>query len=169
MLGKYDTFYTKCYLKDNCRNSVAIIEKVDAVFGSNTRHKHNDERGADVVVKAYRKTSDQVEAIETILRTLRREGIDVGQITLLSPIRFRNSASSLITGTPVSPDAADREKAVFFSTIHGFKGLESPVVILTDIDTLADEARMNILYVGMTRAKSALYILAQEKIANQLR
>ena len=169
LLGKYDTFYTKCYLKDNCRNSVAIIEKVDAVFGSNTRHKHNDERGADVVVKAYRKTSDQVESIETILRTLRREGIDVGQITLLSPIRFRNSASSLITGTPVSPDVADRGKAVFFSTIHSFKGLESPVVILTDIDTLADEARMNILYVGMTRAKSALYILAQEKIANQLR
>lgn len=169
LLGKYGTHFTKCYLKDNCRNSVAIIEKIDAVFGSNTRHKHNDERGAEVSIKVYRKMSDQVEALETILRTLEREGINYDQIVILSPIRFQNSASNLLTGTPVTLDPNNRKQAVFFSTIHSFKGLESPVVILTDIDTLTDEARMNILYVGMTRAKSALYILAQEKVAKLLR
>ena len=47
--------------------------------------------------------------------------------------------------------------------------MESPVVILTDIVSLDDDAHMNILYVGMTRAKSALYILAQEKTAKLLR
>ena len=100
---------------------------------------------------------------------IEREGINYDQIVILSPIRFQNSASNLLTGTPVTLDPYNRKQAVFFSTIHSFKGLESSVVILTDIDTLTDEARMNILYVGMTRAKSALYILAQEKVAKLLR
>lgn len=166
MLQQYNTHFTQCRLRDNCRNSVAIIEKVDAIFGTATRHKHNDERGADVVIKTYKKTADQVIAIETILRMLMREGIESKQIAILSPIRFSNSAASLITEYGISERYGGN--TVFYSTIHGFKGLESPVVILTDIDNLTDEARMNVLYVGMTRAKSALYILAHEKTAKQL-
>jgi superfamily I DNA/RNA helicase len=145
---------------------VAIIEKIDEIFGTKTRHKHNDERGTDVVIKTYKKTADQVSALETILRMLLREGIKSEQIVILSPIRYSNSAASLITECVVSELPVNN--AVFYSTIHGFKGLESPVIILTDIDNLTDDARMNILYVGMTRAKSALYILAQEKTAKQL-
>ena len=166
MLQQYNAHYTQCRLKDNCRNSVAIIEKVDEIFGTETRHKHNDERGTDVVIKTYKKTADQVAALETILRMLLREGIKPEQIAILSPIRFSNSAASMVTECVVSEQPGNN--TVFYSTIHGFKGLESPVIILTDIDNLADEARMNILYVGMTRAKSALYILAQEKTAKQL-
>ena len=169
LLNGYHAGFTKCLLRDNCRNSVAIIDKIDSVFGTSTRHKHNDERGAEVTIKSYKKPAEQVEALETILRNLHREGIPYNQIVVLSPIRLQNAAGSLITETPVTSDPNEKDRAVFSSTIHSFKGLESPVVILTDIDTLSDEARMNILYVGMTRAKSALYILAQEKVAKQLR
>lgn len=169
LLHGFQKNYTKCVLRDNCRNSVAIIEKVDSVFGGNTRHKHNNERGAEVVVKSYKKTGDEAATLETILRTLDREGVTREQIVILSPTRFQNSVASLIENTPITNSINDRESAVFFSTIHSFKGLESPVVILTDIDSLSDEKRMNVLYVGMTRAKSALYILAQEKAAKLLR
>ena len=169
LLSKYHASFTKCFLRDNCRNSVAIIEKIDSVFGFNTRHKHNDERGAEVIIKSYKKTTEQAEELETILRTLQREGISYNQIVILSPFRLQNAVCSLVTATPVTSDPNEKNKAVFASTIHSFKGLESPVVILTDIDSLTDEIRRNILYVGMTRAKSALYILAQEKVARQLR
>ena len=169
LIGRYQTDYTKCFLKDNCRNSLAIIEKVDAVFGTKTRHKNNDERGAEVTVKSYRKMTDQAEALETILRTLKREGIASDQIVILSTQRFQNSAASLVTETVISTGADRPKESVFFSTVHSFKGMESPVVILTDIVSLEDDAHMNILYVGMTRAKSALYILAQEKTAKLLR
>lgn len=168
MLQQYNTHFTQCRLRDNCRNSVAIIEKVDQIFGTATRHKHNDERGTDVVIKTYKKMVDQVAALETTLRMLLREGIEPQQITILSPIRFSNSAASLVTECEVSEKQRSGENNIYYSTIHGFKGLESPVVILTDIDNLTDDARMNILYVGMTRAKSALYILVHEKTAKQL-
>ena len=169
LLHYYQKNYTKCLLRDNCRNSVAIIEKVDAVFGSSTRHKHNVERGAEVVIKTYRKIADETEALETILRTLEREGVHPEQIAILSPVRYQNSAASLISNSLITTVISERKSAVYFSTVHSFKGLESPVVVLTDIDSLDNDLRMNILYVGMTRAKSALYILAQEKAARQLR
>ena len=102
MLQQYNAHYTQCRLKDNCRNSVAIIEKVDEIFGTETRHKHNDERGTDVVIKTHKKTADQVAALETILRMLLREGIKPEQIAILSPIRFSNSAASMVTECVVS-------------------------------------------------------------------
>lgn len=43
-------------------------------------------------------------------------------------------------------------------TIQGFKGLESDVVILVGIDKTAFN-RTELLYVGATRAKAALYLL----------
>ncbi len=43
---------------------------------------------------------------------------------------------------------------VRFSSIRGFKGLESPVVILCELEDLDDETRDQQLYVGMSRAKN---------------
>lgn len=168
MLQQYQTHFTQCKLRDNCRNSVAIIEKIDRIFCTTTRHKDNDERGADVVIKTYKKMADQVTVLQTTLRTLSREGIQPKQIAILSPVRFSNSAASLVTEYEITEEHDAKGNGCFYSTIQGFKGLESSVVILTDIDNLTDDARMNILYVGMTRAKSALYILAHEKTAKQL-
>lgn len=168
LLDRYHASYTKCTLKDNCRNSVAIIEKIDAIFGLNTRYKQKEERGPEVMIHSYRKVTDEKDTLETILRVLGRDGIKGESIVILSPVRFQKSAAALVTETPIS-DTAGAGDAVLFSTIHGFKGMESTVVILTDIDSLESEERMNLLYVGMTRAKHLLYILAQEKAAMKLR
>ena len=61
---------------------------------------------------------------------------------------------------------------VLTCTIHGFKGLERPVVILAEIgeggrDDQAELARY--LYVGGSRAKNHLIVLATEPVAKQLR
>jgi len=49
---------------------------------------------------------------------------------------------------------------VFFSSIRGFKGLESPVVVLCELGDLDDESRDNQLYVGMSRARNHCVIVA---------
>ena len=60
---------------------------------------------------------------------------------------------------------ADGERAISLSTIHGSKGLEADVVFLTGVvDGLLphkngeDEEELNLFYVGVTRAKSELYV-----------
>jgi superfamily I DNA/RNA helicase len=49
---------------------------------------------------------------------------------------------------------------VFFSSIRGFKGLESPVVILCELGDLDQESRDNQIYVGMSRARNHCVIVA---------
>ncbi len=53
-----------------------------------------------------------------------------------------------------------RGESVFFSSIRGFKGLESPVVVLCELDNLDDESRDNQIYVGMSRAKNHCVVVA---------
>ena len=113
--------------------------------------------------------SDEAEIIETILRVLEREKVEKKDIIILSPVRFQNSAASILSDSLVSADGAGNTDAVAFSTIQSFKGMESSVVILTDINRLDDEESMNLLYVGMSRAKSALYILARKEAVKRLR
>ena len=165
MLKNRKSFFTVSSLTDNCRNSVAIIEKLDAVFGTKTKHRSADERGADVEIKTYKKALEQGEELEKLLRTLEREGVSKSEITVLSPLTFKNSVAMQLDSV-ISATRSD--KHIFFSTIQAFKGLESPVIILTDIESLDRESQKHLLYVGMTRAKTLLYILANKTVSKYL-
>jgi len=48
---------------------------------------------------------------------------------------------------------------IFCSTIHSFKGLESPVVILTETDAIKKDRKDELLYVATSRANSHLIIV----------
>jgi len=56
---------------------------------------------------------------------------------------------------------------VTVATIHRFKGLERPVVILIDIDSYVERDDSEVLYVGLTRARLHLVVLGStDTIAN---
>lgn len=163
LLQHYHSFYAKFTLRDNCRNSQAIIEKVDEIFGTQTRCRKMDTRGVDVTIRSYRKDRDQIVILEQVLGALVREGIRLDDIVLLSPMKYERSVASELRSFAISTDMFDRSGKLLFSTVHSFKGLESPVVVLIDISGIDYANQLNLLYVGMTRARSALYILAAEK------
>ena len=50
---------------------------------------------------------------------------------------------------------------VLIDTIQRFKGLESPIVILWGLDTIDLSQRRELLYVGLSRAKSLLVIVGR--------
>ena len=52
---------------------------------------------------------------------------------------------------------------VLYFTIHAFKGLESPVVVLTGISDIVSLEGRSLMYVGMSRAKSHLAIVLNNK------
>ena len=167
LIKKHAGYYSKSRLDKNCRNSEAILEKINQVFGTMTERAIKFDRGAEVSVKSYR-TTDQADILESVLKKLFDEGIEEKQIVILSPVIYSHSVASRITEFPITTNPDEHGK-VLFSTIQGYKGLESEVVILTDIDELSKENYKRNLYVGMTRAKSVLFILASEKAARILR
>lgn len=163
LLKRYKTYYTKYTLRDNCRNSQAIIEKLDALFGTHTRFRQMESRGADVVIKSYKRSNDQLVYLEDNIKQLINSGILLDDIVVLSPMRYDRSVVGTMDHFPVSTDRLCRKGELLFSTIQSFKGLESPVIILTDFDSIDYDQKKNLLYVGMTRARSALYILVSDK------
>ena len=163
LLKEYKTYYTKYTLRDNCRNSQAIIEKLDSLFGTHTRFKRMESRGADVIIKSYKRSNDQLVYLEDNIKQLTNNGILLDDIVVLSPMRYERSVVGTMDQFPVSTDRLCRKGKLLFSTVQSFKGLESPVIILTDFDSIDYDQKKNLLYVGMTRARSALYILVSDK------
>ena len=155
--------YTNYNLTDNCRNSMAIAEKIDAIFGTKSRFRSDAERGEAVQIKAYKDDHEQKKRLEEILNRLKKDGIAADQIAILSALRLENSVVKDLSGWPVTNDYQNRKGKILFSTVHTFKGLDSPVVILTDINHFFYPNNKMTLYVGMSRAKSLLYVLCREK------
>jgi superfamily I DNA/RNA helicase len=62
-----------------------------------------------------------------------------------------------------------RGNEVRVATIHRYKGLESPVVALAEIDLrVRPQDLPSLLYVGATRARSHLVVVAGESMTAQL-
>ena len=59
-------------------------------------------------------------------------------------------------------DDAPRPGSISFRTIQSFKGLESDVVVLIEIDRLAGIDAANALYVGASRARAHLAVFVAE-------
>lgn len=159
LLKERKCYFTKYELKNNCRNSKSIVDKIDSVFGTNTKRQFNDDIGKEVVVKPYKKNIDLSSKIEGLLSELMREDIKKDDIVILSPLKYQHSAAyNLSEIFDVTDDPDKRKNKILFSTIHAFKGLESPVVIISDFHSFESDNDKNLLYVGMSRAKSALYM-----------
>ena len=58
---------------------------------------------------------------------------------------------------------------MFIASVHAFKGLERPVVILAELGDKHQEDLARYLYVGGSRARNELIVLAREDVAKELR
>lgn len=95
------------------------------------------------------------------------EGYNYDDIVVVSPRRDRSTATTTtdpwLARTLVGGDPTRRRTGrVRYATIHSFKGLEAPAVILTNIDDPATPGFEALLYVGMTRATDRLTIIAMK-------
>ena len=58
---------------------------------------------------------------------------------------------------------------VLTSGVHSFRGLERPIVILAELGDKHQEDIAQYLYVGGSRARNHLIVLAAEPVAKELR
>jgi len=156
--------YMNYRLTENCRNTKAIAEKIDSIFGTHTRQRSDVPAGEAVKFRTYRDEGEEKSILAEILEKLKADGIRDDQIAILSPLRLEHSAVRKLEGYELSTDYRNRAGHILFSTVHAFKGLDSPVVILTDIDRFTYDNNKMTLYIGMSRAKSLLYVLVRDKV-----
>ena len=169
-LSEYCEHFVRARLTLNCRNTRNIAECAAALGGfDEPPFRLGRDEGIPVERRYWRTSSGLARALGETVERLRKDGISIDDIVLLSPRRLENSA---LAGTervgefPLVDTSRSLEVAgecMRYSTIHSFKGLESRVVIIVDIDDVHDPRSQSLLYVGMSRARALLILMANER------
>lgn len=152
----------------NCRNLPRIgtvVEKLTHMMPGYRRFRRPDD-GADPEFIPIPRGQDQSAALADAVRALRDDGYGLDEIVVLSPLRHGATAETttdqrlrrvLRPADGLAPTAGKLK----FGTIHSFKGLDAPAVIITDLDEATSPGFESLLYIGMTRATDRLIALIE--------
>ncbi len=147
-------------LNVNCRNTQAIHNEVMKLYAGAVTPQVMGPAGRTPKLLF---SDDEPAAVAATLEELcGQEDIRPQDVVVLSAHgRDHSAIYGDNTGRWRYTDKRGRKgNKVFFSSIRGFKGLESPVVVLCELGDLDAQSRDNQLYVGMSRARNHCVIVA---------
>jgi ATP:corrinoid adenosyltransferase len=159
--------YAKHRLYVNCRNAERIATALTLVCGLSPGYKRtiHDVEGAEVEPLFWKDETEQQGMLSQRLPELRRAFGAQGIVVLSTRKDDQSCAAKLAEpGTAaLSPLRNSKGAAarIPYTTIHAFKGLEAPAVVVTDITNLGEEQK-SLLYVAMSRARIRLILLMRE-------
>lgn len=161
-------------LTANCRNLPRIGSAVELITGMEPGYKRfrRPDDGMQPRYYWYSDPKQQGRLLVRAIRELRDEGFQFDEIAVLSTRRLQ-SAAAVCQDPWLRPLLVESQTAVpgkvRYSTVHAFKGLEAPAVIVTDIDQPTTPGFEALLYVGLTRPTDRLSVLAtREALAGKL-
>jgi UvrD-like helicase family protein len=160
----------KVPLMNNLRTTKAIHEFVSVFYRGTEQPVGRGPLGRPVEILGYRDQDQEERLLGLVLKNLEAEEVPLEDIVLLTPARAEKSGLRARGGVDgISFAEEPRPGTLLTSTIHGFKGLERPVVILADIGERHPEDLRKYLYVGASRARHHLIVLAKEPVDRELR
>jgi len=118
----------------------------------------------------------QAERLNTrIVELIAREKVPASDIVvLLADGRRKHEYYDAMTGLTLPKptqwviEGDHRDGVVLIDTVSRFKGLESAIVFLWGVDTLDLERESELLYVGLSRAKSIVYVVSTLEIYRRI-
>jgi Nuclease-related domain len=153
-------------LTRNCRNTHEIVVQTKLLTAGDLGTPSAG-HGPPVRYAYPGTTAEQAAVLDAEIRRLREEGVEPGQITILSSVGVENSCvartearrkGQITALTPIVASAWPTQ-GLTFARVPDFKGLENDFILLVDLDeAIADPAAQNVLYVAMSRARTALWI-----------
>ena len=157
-------------LRQNCRNTRSIGEETALLSGFDSLpYRVGQIDGLPVDYRYYDSPVNQRAALTEVLRRLLADGVKPSDIVVLSRYRLANSGVAGTEGgadfklVEVGEQERSRIPVVRFATIQAFKGMESPVIVLCDVFEISGIEPQALLYVAMSRARSQLTVLVDEK------
>ena len=151
-------------LQENLRNTRKINDLTTKFYRGAPMRALGPE-GQDVERIVVRDASEVERAVSRVLhRLVREDGVAPADIAVLMG---STRAGALRRGKRIgafetTEDQAAEPSKVLLESIRRFKGLERPVVVLTAIDDLPSDVETGLLYVGLSRARVHLVIVATE-------
>ena len=180
------------FLTENRRSTKVIHDFALRFAAGATDGPRSVARGPDGrPVEIFTYPDGEGEAARRVLGTVLRRIVEAGRVApsdvvVLTPRSPRSSwlmrrdGSDPMEAWPYrlvpeyGPEGAvlpppTKRNEIRVATIHRYKGLESPVVVLAEIDgRIAEDDLAPLIYVGATRARSHLVVVASEPLAARL-
>jgi hypothetical protein len=155
----------------NLRNTREIGEFVSVFYEGAQPPLVRGPAGRPVEILGYDDDEGLERLLGTVLRNLiEEEHLEMDDIVVLTPsggeksrLRARGTAGGYRFSEAVEPGT------ILATSVHAFKGLERPVVILAELGDKHLEDLGRYLYVGGSRARNHLIVLATEPVARELR
>ncbi len=152
-------------LRVNCRNTRRLAEACGSVLGRELKVSPFSPEGASPQVHRVSSPASGRETCATVLdQLLGEERFPPSRIAILSPYT-RQKSPTLGPGLQwhkitEKHDEWQADRAVLYSTIRSFKGLEADVVVLVDLgDFREGHCERADLYVAASRAKHRLHVV----------
>jgi hypothetical protein len=178
LLGTRLGSFARCSLRINCRNTprIATLSYLLGKLAPNYSRVLRPDDQIEPVFTYYATPSQQRKELCSTLERLHRQSFAADDIVILSPKAGSRCAAAGITEKPWADQLVPFEHAapgrIRYTTIQSFKGLDSPAIVVTDIEHLAGELFSSLFYVATTRALERLCIIVHETakpdIANAL-
>jgi superfamily I DNA/RNA helicase len=159
-------------LPHNLRNTETIHGFVSVFFDADGQAgAAKGPRGRDIEVLDYADADELTHLLTVVLTNLvEQEELAVGDIVVLTPTgreksvlwRQRRFGRFELSEEP-------RDDAVWWSSVHGFKGLERSVVVLAELGDRHEEDLDRYVRVGASRARHHLIVLATRPVAAEIR
>ena len=162
--------YSRPKLFHNCRNTPQIGAAASRLSGlPSTAYKGFRRRDDGVApsFRAYGSQAEQERLLLDALDSLRAEHYHSNEIVILSTRSAESVASRLGCTNKVGPYGRHGQR-VPYTTIHAFKGLDAPAVIVTDVEAVGTPATEALLYVALSRASDRLIVLASKDAMTEL-
>lgn len=160
-------------LTTNCRNTRNIGEETALMSGFDAPpYKMGQIAGLPVDYRYYNSDEDQCACLAEVIDRMLLDGVSPNEIIVVSSKRLENSCVSSVCGTTgfrlVGINEGIKGKTakplIRFSTIQAFKGMESTVIVLCDVENVSDGEPQSLLYVAMSRARSQLTVLLHKRV-----
>ncbi len=150
-------------LTQNCRNTQAIHRAAMSFYRAEVAPSCLGPEGRVPEVVPCRAGSEEPAVLLHVLRRLTgAEKIPLESIVVLTPCSPQRShwQDGLHVGEfELTWDLREPGQRVLCSSIPAFKGLERPVVILTELERMTKGERDMLLYVALSRARHHLIVL----------
>lgn len=180
------------HLRKNLRNSRKVFAAIKAVRGEDDYQLVEGATEGEFKIIAI-KYGDELKELHEQLLALSVQGFPRKDITIVTGRSENNSilaGEAAIGNFQLTRDPHDPAHKVLFSSVRRFRGMESAVVIMIEVDYIVDLNKMReelgerlalademhilreiakeTLIIGMSRAQHSLYILADEPTRKRL-
>mgnify|MGYP001056563713 CR=1 FL=1 len=160
-------YFAQKRLSVNCRNTKNIGNELIHITGYEDKRYRLNITGEPVDYGIWNTQDEQKEKLVECLKELKKRGFKAASITILSPNRREKSIVDIYDKERyVIGDYGDDSDLYIatFSTVHSFKGLESEIVILVDVEDYSDP---KLMYIALSRARSKLIVLESASASKQ--